>query len=107
MGDFAAAGRMAGMDRVLQVEGGDQLGDVGRIGVHVVAAVGLVGPSMATAVVSDHAKSFCQEKHHLVVPVIGTQGPAMMEHDRLGVSATPVLVEDAGTVFGGDECHGT
>ena len=40
-GDFAAAGRMPDMDRVLQIELLDELGQIVRIGVHVVAVPGL------------------------------------------------------------------
>src|SRR5215218_4401604 len=90
------------MNGILEVERRDKLSDIGCIGVHLVAAVGLVRPPVAPAVVGDHAISFRQEKHHLIVPIIGTQWPTMVEHDRLSFSRTPILVEDPGPVFGGD-----
>ena len=99
MCDLAAASRVADMDHVLEIECRDQFGDIGRIGVHFVPAVGLVRPPMAPAVVGDHAISFRQEKHHLIVPIIGTQWPAMVEQDRLSASVAPVLVEDLGGIF--------
>lgn len=36
---------------------------------------------------------------HLVVPIVRAQRSAMMEHDRLGVSRSPVLVEYPGAVL--------
>ena len=60
------------------------------------------GAAMATPVVADDAIAVRQEEQHLVVPVVGRQGPAMMEHDRLGVLGTPVLKKDLRAVIGGD-----
>ena len=82
--DFAAAGGVADMDRVLEVERFGQLGDIGGIGVHLVAGVGLRRATVAAAVVRDDAVALRQEEHHLVVPVVGAQRPAVVEHDRLG-----------------------
>ena len=50
MHDFAAAGGMADMHRVPEVEVLDDRGDVGGIVVHVVAIADLARASMATAV---------------------------------------------------------
>jgi hypothetical protein len=52
---------------------------------------------------SHYAVAAQHEEHQLGVPVIGTQRPSVMEHDRL--TAAPVLVEDLGAVLGGDEGH--
>ncbi len=58
---------------------------------------------MAAPVVCDHAEALAQEEHQLRVPIVGRERPAVMEDDRLGVARPPVLVEDFGTVAGGDE----
>ncbi len=103
--DFAAAGRMADVDRVPEVERSSEVGDVGRVGVHLIAAVRLVGPAVAAAVVGDDAISFAEEEQHLVVPVVRAERPAVMEDDRLGVLRAPVLVENRAAVLGRDEAH--
>jgi hypothetical protein len=53
---------------------------------------------MAAAVMRDHAIALREEEHHLRVPVVGAQRPAVMEDDRLRVLGAPVLVEDLGAV---------
>src|SRR5580693_5669462 len=78
---------------------------VGGVSVHVVAVRGLGRPAMAAAIVRDHAISLSEEEHHLAVPVIGAQRPAMMEEQRLGVLRAPVLVEDLGAVGGRNRRH--
>ena len=93
------------MDRVLQVERGHQLGDVGRIGVHLVAGVGLGRTAVPAAVVRDDPEALVEKEHHLAVPVVRAERPAVMEDDRLRVLRAPVLVEDLGAVLGGDEAH--
>ena len=107
-GDFAAAGRMADMDGVLQVEMRGKLGDIGGVGVHFIAGFRLAGTAVSAAVMGDDAKTLMQEKQHLGVPVVGRKRPAVMEDDRLGILRTPVLVEDLRAVLGGDEiaAHG-
>ena len=54
-GDFAAAGGVADVDRVLQVERFDQRREVVGVGVHVVAVPGLARSAVAAAVVGDAA----------------------------------------------------
>src|SRR5207244_7668744 len=44
-----------------------------------------------------------KEEHHLRVPVVGGQRPAVAEDDRL--SRSPVLVVDLRAVIRGDEWH--
>src|SRR3954454_21028323 len=61
---------------------------------------------MPPAIVRDHTVSFTVEEHHLVVPVVRRQRPAMMEDDRLRVLRTPILVKNISAVFGRDEWHG-
>jgi len=92
---------MSDVDGVPEVEGSSQLGNVGGIGVHLVACVGLVRAAVAAAVMRDHAVALRQEEQHLVVPVIRRERPAVMEHDGLCIAGAPILVEDAGAVGGG------
>src|SRR4030095_9452634 len=67
------------------------------------ATAGLDGAAMAAPVVGYDAIATLDEEQHLRVPIIGRQGPAVAEHDRLAVA--PVLVEDLNAVFGGDRAH--
>src|SRR3546814_4405804 len=70
---------MANVHGVVQIQGTHQLGHVGGIGVHVVAGIGLVRPTVTATVMGDHAITPGQEEQHLVVPVIGTERPTRSE----------------------------
>ena len=105
MRDLAASSTMADVDCVLQVKRVCQVGNVGRISVHLIATVGLVRSSMTTAIVGNNPETLVQEKQHLIVPLVRAQRPSMVEDDRLCVFRSPVLVEDTGAVFGGDGAH--
>ena len=104
MHHLAAAGGMADVNGVLQIEMRGQRREVIGIMIHVVAVGHLAGPAMASAVVRDDAEAVVDEENHLRVPVIGRQRPAMAEHD--GLTLAPILVEDLDAVFGGDGGHG-
>jgi hypothetical protein len=95
---------MADVDRIAEVERFGERGDVGRVGVHVVAARGLAGAAVAPPVVGDDPETLSHEVQHLVVPVVAAQRPAVVEHDRL--PGAPVLVEDLRAVFRLDAVHG-
>src|SRR5437773_12107483 len=89
---LAAAGRMADVNRIFQVEMvGDGLQIVG-IMVHVMSAGGLSGATMSAPISRNDAETFAEEKKHLRVPIIRRERPAVTEHNRL--SAAPVLVID-------------
>ena len=88
--DFAAAGGVADVDRVLQVERFDERRQVVGVGVHVVAVPGLARSAVAAAVVGDAAIAVGGQKDHLVFPGVGAQRPAVAEDD--GLPAAPVLV---------------
>src|SRR5215468_4573594 len=60
---------------------------------------------MAAPVMSDDSIPLPEEVEHLRVPVIGAQGPAMMEDDGLRVLRTPRLVVDGRSVLDGDRVH--
>ncbi len=101
--DFAATGRVPDMDRVLEIERCDEFGDIGGIGIHVVANERLGGTAVAAPVVGDDPVSLRQEEHHLVVPVVDAERPAVVEDDRL--AGAPILVVNFGAVFGDDLAH--
>jgi hypothetical protein len=48
------------------------------------------------AVVRDHPKALFQEEHHLTVPIVSAQWPAVMKEKRL--AGAPILVEDLSAV---------
>src|SRR5262245_98705 len=92
MHHLAATGRMADVNRILQVEMiCDGLQIVG-IMVHVVAAAGLSRATMSAPISRNDAIAFAEEKEHLRVPIIRAEWPAVTEHNRL--PAAPVLVID-------------
>jgi hypothetical protein len=103
--DFAAAGRMPDMHSVPQVERVSEFCDVGRIGVHLIAGIGLSRAAVAAPVVRDDAKALAEEEHHLVVPVVGGERPTMVKHDWLGVLRPPVLEVNLCAVARGDHGH--
>ena len=47
---------------------------------------------MASAVMRNDAIPLLQEVEQLRVPVVGAQGPAMMEDDGLRVPGAPILI---------------
>src|SRR5688572_6944534 len=102
-GCLAAAGGVANMDGVPQIEMGDDCRDIGSIVVHVVAGADLCRAAVAAPVMSDHAVALFDEVEHLRVPIVGAQWPSVMEENRL--PGTPVFVEDLDAVFGGDRAH--
>jgi hypothetical protein len=67
---LAAAGRMADVNRILQVEMvGEGLQIVGIV-VEVVAVGDLRRTAVAASVVGDHAKALAEEEQHLRVPIV-------------------------------------
>src|SRR6266508_4294479 len=90
---------MTDVDRVLQVERFNEREVIG-VGVHFVAVPWLARPAMPATVVGDTAVSAGGKKHHLVLPGVRAQRPAMAEDH--GLSAAPVLViniDGAGIFF--------
>src|ERR1700687_1607784 len=94
---LAAAGGMADMDGVFQVEMRRKSGQVVGVMVHIVALGGLSGAAMATAVMGDHAIAMLQEEQQLHVPIIGRQRPTVRKNNRL--SRAPVLVVNLRSVL--------
>src|SRR6516162_2716423 len=107
MHHLAATGRMANVNRILQVEMvGDRLQIVG-IMIHVMSVAGLSRATMSAPIGRNDAIAFAEEKKHLRVPIVCAQGPAMAEHD--GLTGSPILVinVDVLSVFfsASDEWH--
>src|SRR5882724_1312985 len=97
MHHLAAAGRMADVNRIFQVEMiGDGLQIVGIV-IHVVTTAGLSRAAMSAPISCNDAETFAEEKKHLRVPIIRRERPSMTEDDRL--AATPVLVIDVDVSF--------
>ena len=103
MRNFAAAGGMANMDGVLQVEMRGQCCEVVGIVVHIMAIAGLARSAVAAAVMGYDAIAATEEEQHLIVPVVGRQRPTVTEHD--GLTFAPVLVINLRAVFGCDHGH--
>src|SRR5580698_2794379 len=78
-------------------------GEVIGVVIQVVACLDLTGASVAAAVMRDDAIALFQEEHHLVVPVVGGERPAVREND--GLAGAPVLVENCDSIFRGDRWH--
>ena len=101
---FAAAGRVADMYGVAQIQ---MLGDRSRVSgvvIDVVPFRSLARASVAAAIDADDPVAVLEEKQHLAIPVVRAEGPAVVEDDRLALA--PVLVEDLNAIFRGDRAHG-
>ncbi len=71
MHHLAAAGRMADVNRILQIEMvGDGLQIVGIV-IHVVAIAGLGRASMSAPIMCNDPEALAEEEKHLRVPVVG------------------------------------
>src|SRR5712691_5363389 len=103
MGDFATAGRVTNMDRILQVEICSEFGEVIGIVIHIVSVAGLARSSVTSPVMGDDAIAMIQEVHHLGVPVVGRQRPSMRKDD--GLATAPIFVIDLRSVFSRDRRH--
>src|SRR5438874_7117015 len=89
---LAAAGRMADVNRILEVEMIGHGLQIVSIVVQVVPAAGLSRATMSAPIIRNDAETFADEKKHLRVPIVGRERPAVAEHDRL--SFAPVLIVD-------------
>ena len=101
--DLTAAGRMADMDCVFEIEMCRHGGEVVGIMIHVVTVADLCGAAVAAAVVRNDTIAAVEKKQHLRIPVIGRKRPAVTEHD--GLTLAPILVKDLNTVLSFDETH--
>ncbi len=102
-GHLAAAGGVADVDGVLEIERLDEFRQIVGVGVHVVAPPGLAGAAVAAAIMRDAAVAARGQEEHLVVPGVRAQGPAVAEDD--GLARAPVLEVNLCAVFGGEGTH--
>src|SRR5579862_6968781 len=58
---------------------------------------------MSAPVVSDHTIALIEEEHHLIVPIVSRERPAVAKHD--GLTFAPVLVINFESVFRGNRGH--
>jgi hypothetical protein len=100
---LAAAGGMADVNGVLEVEMGCHRCEIVGIMIHVVAVGDLRRAAMAPAIMGNDAIAVSDEEQHLRVPIVGRQWPAVAEHD--GLALPPIFVEDRDVVFGFDRTH--
>src|ERR1700733_9291861 len=101
--NFAAAGGMANVDCVLQVELFGKSREIISVGVHLVAIPRLRGTTMPSAVMRDNSITTLAKEHHLSVPIVGTERPPMTEYD--GLPFAPILVENRRSIFCADRRH--
>src|SRR5262245_39310788 len=104
-GRFAAAGGVADVDGIPQIEVLHHRGSIRGVVVHVVTIAHLARPAMATAVMRDDAIALLHEVEHLGVPVVGAEWPPMMEDDGLSGPGSPVLVVDRRAILDCDRAH--
>src|SRR5439155_10915668 len=104
MHHLAATGGMTDMYRILQVEMRGHRCEIVGIVVHVVPVAGLRRPAVTAPVMRDDTVAASHEEHHLRIPVICREWPAMAENDGLPLS--PILVEDLNAVLRLDFAHG-
>src|SRR5260370_9840633 len=103
MAPLAATGGVTARHGILQVEmSGDRREIIGIV-VHVVPVAGLRGPAVTAPVMRDDTVAASHEEHHLRVPVICREWPAMAEHN--GLPLAPVLVEYLNSALRLDFAH--
>src|ERR1700692_1011336 len=91
---------MSDHDGVLKVESVEQLREIVRVSIHIVAIPGLSRTAMTSAVMRDYAITALAEKQHLSVPIVGRERPAVAEND--GLSFAPIFVKNLRSIFGWD-----
>src|SRR5271156_3359594 len=96
-GNFSAAGGVAYMDCVFQVELIRQHCEIVGVGVHIVAIPRLGRTAVAAPVVRDDSIAVLAEEQHLSVPVVRGERPAVTEHN--GLTRAPVLVINLRAIF--------
>ena len=60
-------------------------------------------PAMAAPIVSDDPEAFLENEHHLRIPIVGRQRPAMVEEQR--PAGPPVFVEQLRAVLRRERRH--
>ena len=91
---------MPDMNRFFQVEMCGERRKVVGVMIHVVSTVGLGGTAMPPPVVGYDAIAVVEEEHHLRVPVVRAQRPAVTENN--GLTRAPIFEVNLRSVFGCD-----
>src|SRR5664279_5712752 len=102
-GNFSAAGGVAHMDCVLEVEFFGKSCEVVGVSIHLVAIPGLGGTAVPSPVSRDDSIATLAEEQHLPVPVVRRERPTVTEH--YGLARSPVLVINLRTVFRANGWH--
>ena len=92
------------MHGILQIKRLDEFGNVGGVGIHVVPIDRLRGTAVPAAIMGDYPITVVQKEHHLRVPVVCGERPAMVEEERL--TCAPILKVNLRAVFHCDRVHG-
>src|SRR5271163_2138956 len=71
--------------------------------VHIVPVSDLARPTVTAPIMGDDAIAVTQEEHHLIVPIIRRQRPAVGKNDRL--STAPILVKYRDPVLSRNRAH--
>jgi hypothetical protein len=67
--NFSTAGGVTHMECILQLELFSQLGEIGGVGIHIIAIPRLAGTAVAATVMCDHTiPTLAQERHTSVRP---------------------------------------
>jgi hypothetical protein len=94
---------MSDVGDVAQVQRSDNCSDIVCVCVHVIAVPRLARTTVPATIMSDNSAAVRREEQALVIPGVGVERPAMMEH--YDVTLAPILVEDFCAVAGGDRRH--
>src|SRR3954465_1242456 len=94
---------MSDMDRVIQVQLLDELGEIVSVLIKIVTRGRLAGATVSAAVVRNSAKAVLRKQKQLVIPSVGRERPSVAEYD--GLARAPVLVMNLRSVFCGDSRH--
>lgn len=102
-GHVAAAHGEAHQRHVLEIQGGDQVVNVGRKGIVVVAVPRLIRAAKAATVKGDGAEAALRQVVQLAIPHVAVQRPAVAEENRFARAA--VFVVNLRAVFCLKRCH--
>src|ERR1700704_2554030 len=94
---------MADVDGVLQIKMCGDCREIVGVVIHIVTVGRLRRTPVTAAVMRDDAKAIIQEEHHLRVPIVRAQRPAVRED--YGLAFSPILEIDLYTVFGRYRAH--
>src|SRR5215470_14397179 len=101
--DFTTTGRVTNMNCVLQIKSRCQFGQIVGVCIEIVSVPWLAGSPVAATIVCNAPIASLRQKEHLVFECVRTQRPTVAKDN--GLSFTPILVIDLGSVFCRDCAH--